>query len=155
MWTKFSFQHKDQIMLKKTIAISALFLLPLMAAPLPSPASQNSGIDTSVKATWKIDAKPIDFAHTLDNKRVFILGDDSKVHVFSAEGGKQGSIDVDKGVTAIDIAPRGELLYLVNQKDNTFTSLSVSFTATIDVTGAPFLGDANAPVVLAVFSDFQ
>ena len=141
-------------MLKKTIAISALFLLPLMA-PLPSPASQNSGIDTSVKATWKIDAKPIDFVHTLDNKRVFILGDDSKVHVFSAEGGKQGAIQVDKGVTAIDIAPRGELLYLVNQKDNTFTRLTVSFNATIDITGAPFLGDENAPVALALFSDFQ
>ena len=142
-------------MLKKTIAISALFLLPLMAMPLTSAASQNSGIDTSVRATWKIDAKPIDMVHTLDNKRVFILGDDSKILVFSTIGGKQGSIQVDKGVTAIDIAPRGELLYLINQKDNTFTSLSVSFTATIDVTGAPFLGNEKAPVVLALFSDFQ
>lgn len=135
--------------------MGALFLLPLMAAPLPSQASQNSGIDTSVIATWKIDAKPLDLVHTLDNKRVFILGDDSKVHIFSTGGEKQGSIEVDKGVTAIDIAPRGELLYLVNQKDNSFTSLSVSFTTTIDITGAPFLGNESAPVVLALFSDFQ
>jgi hypothetical protein len=142
-------------MLKKTVTISALFLLPLMASPIPSQASQDSSIDTSVKATWEIGAKPIDIVHTLDNKRVFILGDDSKVHVFSTEGRKQGAIQVDKGVTAIDIAPRGELLYLVNQKDNTFTSLTVSFNATIDITGAPFLGDENAPVTLALFSDFQ
>lgn len=148
-------QHKDQIMIKKTIAISALFMLPLMTVPLPSQASQTSSIDTSVNAVWKIDAKPIDVVHTLDNKRVFILGDDSKIHVFATDGGKQGTIPVDKGVTAIDIAPRGELLYLINQKDNTFTSLTVSFTATIDVTGAPFLGNENAPVVLALFSDFQ
>ncbi|HER63440.1 MAG TPA: hypothetical protein ENO11_05640 [Desulfobacteraceae bacterium] len=142
-------------MLKKIVAISALFLLPLMAGPLPSPASQAIGIDTSVKTTWKIDAKPLDMVHSLDNKRVFILGDDHKVHVFSTDGGKQGAIPVDKGVTAIDIAPRGELLYLINQDDSTFTSLSVSFNATIDVTGAPFLGNENAPVTLALFSDFQ
>lgn len=142
-------------MLKKTVTFSALLLLPLMASSVPLSASQNSAIDTSVTATWKIDAKPLDMVHTLDNKRVFILGDDSKVHVFSAEGGKQGEIQVDKGVTAIDIAPRGELLYLVNQTDNTFTSLTISFTATIDISGAPFLGDENAPVALAIFSDFQ
>lgn len=142
-------------MLKKTVTIGALLLLPLMASPIPLAASQNSSIDTSVMATWKIDAKPLDMVHTLDNKRVFILGDDSKVHIFSTEGSKQGEIQVDKGVSAIDIAPRGELLYLVNQNDNTFTSLTVSFNATIDITGAPFLGDENAPVTLALFSDFQ
>ncbi len=142
-------------MLKETVTISALFLLPLMTVPLSSQASQDSSIETSVQATWKIDAKPVAMQHTLDNKRVFILGDDSKVHVFSAEGRKQGTIPVDSGVTGIDIAPRGEFLYLINQKDSTFTSLSVSFNATIDVTGAPFLGTENAPVVLALFSDFQ
>ncbi|MCL7486605.1 MAG: hypothetical protein M8357_00330 [Desulfobulbaceae bacterium] len=142
-------------MLKKIVTISALFLVPLLAGPIPSPASQAIGIDASVKATWKIDAKPIDMVHSLDNKRVFILGDDSKVHVFSTNGDKQGTISVDKGVAAIDIAPRGELLYLINQQDNTFSSLTVSFNASIDITGAPFLGNENAPVVLALFSDFQ
>jgi len=142
-------------MLRKTV-IAALLLLPLLAtAPPPLKATPNQTIDTSVMTTWKINAKPVGMVHTLDNKRVFILGDDSKVHVFSAEGSEQGAIPVDAGVTAIDIAPRGEMLYLINQKDNTFTSLSVSFSADIDITGAPFLGNENAPVVLALFSDFQ
>ena len=139
-------------MLKKTLFISALLLLPLIALPQPSQAST---IDTSVVVNWKIDAKPLDMVHTLDNKRVFILGDDSMVHVFTADGKKQGSIKVDQGVTSIDIAPRGELLYLANGKNNTFSALTVSFTTPIDVTGAPFLGNENAPVVLAIFSDFQ
>jgi len=139
----------------KTVTTCALFLLPLMAAPLSSQASPNSGIETSVQATWKIDAKPIDMVHTLDNKRVFILGDDKQVHIFSTDGRKQGTIAVEEGVTGIDIAPRGELLYLFNQQNNTFTSLAVSFNAVIDVTGSPFLGNENAPVVLALFSDFQ
>ena len=142
-------------MLKRTVIISAFFLLPLMTVSLPSFAAKGKSIDTSVKANWNIDAKPIDMVHTLDNKKVFILGDDNNVYVFSTDGTKQGTIPVDKGVTSIDIAPRGELLYLINAESKSFTSLAISFNATIDVTGAPFLGDENAPVVLALFSDFQ
>ena len=142
-------------MVKRRMIFSFLIIMPLMFTSFPLKASQGSSVDTSVVTTWKIDAKPLGMVHTLDNKRVFILGDDSKVHVFSADGKKQGDIEVDKGVTSIDIAPRGELLYLMNSKDNTFTSLSISFTTTIDVTDAPFLGNENAPVVLALFSDFQ
>ena len=140
----------------KTLAITAalLFLLnPVIA--FTAPAQQSGSIDWTVRSTWKLDAKPLDFVHSLDNKKVFILGDDSRIHVFSAQGEPQGTIDVDEGVTAIDIAPRGELVYLINGKERTFTSLAVSFTTTIDVTGAPFLGNENAPVELAVFSDFQ
>ncbi|MHB8811471.1 MAG: thioredoxin domain-containing protein, partial [Desulfobulbaceae bacterium] len=141
--------------MKKIAAVLALSLLssPVLAQPTqPAPATP---VETSVAASWKLDAKPLDMVHSLDNKRVFILGDDNKVYIYANDGGKLGTIPVDKGVTAIDIAPRGEMLYLMNGQDNTFTSLSVSFTTTIDVTGAPFLGKENAPVVLALFSDFQ
>jgi hypothetical protein len=138
--------------------IAALCILLLATCPYTAAGVQggpSGSPDTSVRASWKLDAKPLDMAHTLDNKKVYILGDDAKVHVYTTDGTRQGSIAVDKGVTGIDIAPRGEMLYLINELDNTFTSLAVSFTATIDVTDAPFLGNENAPVVLAVFSDFQ
>ena len=138
--------------------IIATCLLLLVASPLfaNTAATKGSGsVEASVRASWNLDAKPLDIVHTLDNKKVFILGDDNRVHVYSAEGVKLGTIPVDKGVAGIDIAPRGEMLYLIDQDKNTFSSLTVSFTTTIDVTGSPFLGEANAPVVLAVFSDFQ
>lgn len=141
--------------MKKIVAVLVLSLLasPVLAQPnQPAPATP---VETSVAASWKLDAKPLGMVHSLDNKRVFILGDDNNVYIYASEGGKQGTIAVDKGVTAIDIAPRGEMLYLINGQDNTFTSLNISFTTTIDITGAPFLGKENAPVALALFSDFQ
>jgi len=141
-------------MMKKTLTLCALLLLPSLLGAQTLPSSSES-VDWNIKAKWKIDAKPIDLVHSLDNKKVFILADDGNIHVFSAEGAKLGRIPIDKGVTAIDIEPRGNLVYLINGEDNTFTSLTVSFTTTIDVTGSPFLGNENAPVVLAVFSDFQ
>jgi hypothetical protein len=142
--------------MKKIILLCLLSLLPMqLIAAQSSPASSSDGVDWDVQSTWKLDAKPLDLVHTLDNQKVYILSDDNKVHVFSAQGEKLGAIPVDKGVTAIDIAPRGEMLYLINGEANTFTSLAISFITPIDITGSPFLGNENAPVVLAVFSDFQ
>ena len=140
----------------KKITTALFFLLlssPVFAQTPPAPVT--SPVETSVAASWKLEAKPLGMVHSLDNKRVFILGDDANVHIYTSEGAKQGAIPVDKGVTAIDIAPRGEMLYLINGRDNTFTALTISFTTHIDVTGAPYLGKENAPVVLAIFSDFQ
>ncbi len=108
-----------------------------------------------VEKNWEIPNKPLDIVYALDGKRVFILTDQAKVSIYTAEGTLLGNIDVDKGVTAIDIAPRGEKLYLINQKDNSFTDLSVDFVVNINTEGSPYLGNANAPVTIAVFTDFE
>lgn len=134
------------------LLLAALTLLLLVDT---GTANATGAIEASPGPSWSLDVKPLSMVHSLDNKRVYILGDDSMVHVYSADGADQGAIPVDKGVTAIDIAPRGEMLYLINAEKKTFSSFSISFTTPIDVTGAPFVGDENAPVVLAVFSDFQ
>jgi protein-disulfide isomerase len=140
----------------KHLLIAAHCLLltasPLIAAQNPAPANQ---LDWSVKQTWKMDAEPLEFVQSLDNKKVFVLGSDSKVHVFTPTGTKIGSIPVDKNITSIDIAPRGETLYLINKTDKSYTALDVSVTQQIDTTGSPFLGNENAQVELVVFSDFQ
>jgi DNA-binding beta-propeller fold protein YncE len=141
--------------MKKILFFFSLYFLTTQILVATGYASQPAGVDWTEIVTWKLDARPLDMVHTLDNQKVYILGSDSKVYIFSANGEKLGFIPVDKGVTSIDIEPRGARLYLVNEKDNTFTSLAVSFVTPIDITGSPFLGNEKAPVVLAVFSDFQ
>jgi hypothetical protein len=141
--------------MKKFIFTIACVLL-LSAAPLT--AAQNAptnGLDWAVKQTWKLKIEPLDFVQSLDNKKVFVLGADSKVHIFTPQGAELGSIPVDKNVTAIDIAPRGEMLYLISKTGKSYTALDISVTQKIDITGAPFLGNENAPIALIVFSDFQ
>jgi len=102
-----------------------------------------------------MDAEPLDFVQSLDNKKVFVLGSDSKVYVFTPKGTQLGAIPVDKGTTAIDIAPRGETLYLMNKTGKSYTALDISVTQKFDISGAPFLGNEHAPIELVVFSDFQ
>ncbi len=130
----------------------------LFLSALPLQAAQSGGdgsVDWSVKQSWPLQTEPLDFVQSLDNKKVFVLGTDSRVHIYTPEGKELGSIPVDKNTTGIDIAPRGEALYLISKTGKTYTALDVSVTQAIDITGSPFLGDENAPVTMVVFSDFQ
>ncbi len=142
-------------MLKKII-LSALLLLPLSAQAAEPPVSHTSGdLNWSVLATWPVPAKPLAIVQSLDNKKVFILTADSKVYIFTPEGKELGSLPVDPQTTGIDIAPRGEFLYLINGKTNTYTAIDISFNQKIDISGAPVLGKMDAPVTMIVFSDFE
>ena len=142
--------------MKKTLTLCALLLLSssqVMAQD--APAQSTATLFTSTLATWQMKVKPLDFAQSLDNRLVFVLGDDSKVHIYSSgDGAELGAVPVAQETVAIDIAPRGEMLFLVDSKKN-YTALDISFAQDIDTTGSPFLGKKDAPVTLVIFSDFQ
>lgn len=142
-------------MLKKII-LCALLLLPLSTHAQELKKTKTSGdLNWSVQTTWTIPAKPLDIAQSLDNKKVFILGADAKVYIFTPDGKKLGELPVDANTSAIDIAPRGELLYLINSQSNTYTAIDISFNQKIDITGSPVQGKTDAPVTLILFSDFE
>lgn len=142
-------------MLKKSL-LCALLLLPIATQAQELKKNNTAGdLNWSVQATWTLPAKPLDLVQSLDNKKVFILAADAKVHIFSPDGKKLAELPVDANTTAIDIAPRGEMLYLINGKSNSYTAIDISFNQKIDITGAPIQGKIDAPVTLIVFSDFE
>jgi protein-disulfide isomerase len=112
-------------------------------------------LNWSVQTTWPIPARPLDIAQSLDNKKVFILGNDAKVYIFTPEGKQLAVLPVEAGVKTIDISARGDMLYLVNHKTNSYTALDMSFSQKIDISQAPVRGKADAPVTLVLFSDFE
>lgn len=143
--------------LKKYAVVTGICLLALI--PAITQASVPKGIDKKVEwsttTSWKLPAKPLSFVHSLDGKRVYILTDNHKVNIFTPQGELLGSIPVSKGVTNIDITPYGEQLFLVDSENNTFTNLSVSFISKISAGSSPFKGPVNAPVTIALFTDFE
>ena len=146
--------------MKKTLALCCLLVLTGQTVsaqpsePAQQPAAKPDALSWTVLQTWKTEAKPLDFVQSLDGRMVFVLGGDSKVHLHAAEGQKLGEIPVEPGTVAIDIAPRGEMLYLMDG-NGAYKALDVSFAKDIDIAGSPFLGKEAAPVAIVVFSDFQ
>jgi len=136
-------------------AILSLFIAgSVIAAPVPT-SGQDNLVEWQTTSNWTIPSKPVDMVHSLDGKFVYILNDKNQIQVFNNAGKLQGTIPVSEGVTAIDIAPQGETLYLVDKNENSFKAVSVSFVHAINVTGSPFEGPADAPVTIAVFTDFE
>ncbi|MDR0476799.1 MAG: thioredoxin domain-containing protein [Desulfobulbaceae bacterium] len=144
-----------------TVGIFVLLFGPLAALADP-PADNKTGRDGSVEWSqsqeWKIEGQPLDVAHSLDGRLVYILNNKKQVLVYTSDSKLLGKVAVEAGVDAIDIAPtaRGESLYLTNKRTGTFTTLAMNFVyKDIDMSGAPFKGPDNAPVTIIVFTDFQ
>ena len=133
----------------------ALFLTSGTNALALPDAGQDNRVEWNVLQKWPTAGKTLDMVHSLDGKYVYILNDKQQVQVFSSQGQLQGAIPVEEGVSAIDIAPQGEMLYLINNANQTFSSVAVSFIVDVDITGSPFKGPADAPVTIAVFTDFE
>lgn len=139
-------------------AVVAVSLLLFSVAPLFG-AMPNQGSNGNVE--WRkldelqLPTKAIDFVYSLDGKYLFVLTEDHKVLVYDRRGTLQGSIGVDAGVTRIDAAPQGQMLYLMDTEKNLTATLAIDFILNIDITNSAFKGVPDAPVTIVVFSDFQ
>jgi DNA-binding beta-propeller fold protein YncE len=118
-------------------------------------SGQDNRIEWNLQQNWPTAGKTLDMVHSLDGKFVYILSDEPSVQVFNNQGQLLGTIPVEEGVSAIDIAPLGEMLYVINNKTQTFSAVAVSFITDIDISGSPFKGPVDAPVTIALFTDFE
>lgn len=135
--------------------ILSLFLASSAYSAPVAQEGQDNKVEWQFVKRWQISGKTLDMVHSLDGKYIYMLNDKNQVQIYNNSGILQGSVPVTKGVSAIDIAPQGEVLYLINNNDNSFSSVDISFVQDIDVTGSPFEGPADAPITIAVFTDFE
>lgn len=142
-----------KIKLLGTASLIMAIMMPNLAAA--TAGGQDNRVGWKPVLDLKLTEKPKDFAYSLDGKYTFVLTESNRVAVYNQKGELQGQIPVDAGVSSIGVAPRGEFLYLLDSDKNVLSGLVVNFTVDIDITGSHFKGAADAPVVVAVFSDFE
>ena len=117
--------------------------------------SAEAKVDWEVSRAIQLDEIPLDIAQTQDGGLTFLLTDQAKVFIYSADGKLVGTVPVDSSVTDIAISANGERLSLINSKRKTLQTLEINFVVGINVSDSPFLGPTGAKVVIVVFSDFQ
>ena len=115
--------------MKKHCLISLFLFLFSFHAALPAYGENVSRIiDWSQKKTWTLTSVPRDFAASFDKKKIFILEQDNKVRIYenSYNGNRLGVINVPPSTVAIDISPRGGMLYLIGS-DSTYTAIQIVY----------------------------
>ncbi len=121
--------------------------------------SAHARIDWDKTSSIQINSAIIDIASSTDGKHVFILTS-GKVHIYTNTGILKDSFEVSPdtsriSVSGLDMAGIGNKIFLSNDSTGRIEEISYSYIIDINTEGSPFLGEADAPVVVALFSDFQ
>ena len=134
--------------MKKRFAVGLLAQLILLTLLNYSHAE----VEWDVWQTFETEETPLDVAATA--KLLFVLTDRGQVLIYLPNGKLTGKIPVGKSIDRIDTTPGGNALFLSSRIDKKIKILSLDFIQQINTLG-PFKGTVEAPVVIAVFSDFQ
>ena len=125
----------------------------LMTVTLATAAHAAVGLQTIREFTLPV--KPLDVALSPDGRLTFVLADNGTILVYAVDSGLKDTITVGPGIDRIAVADEGHTLVLTNSKTKQVRQVAVAFQAMIDIADSPFKGKKDAPIVLAVFSDFQ
>ena len=113
-----------------------------------------AGVNMDFQHTLTTDNPPVDVVTSPDGKYIFVLTNAGNIFVYDQNGILQNKIHVGNDVDQIRMDPQGNRLFVTSRLKKTVQVISLDFFVEINTAGSPAKGPGNAPVVLAVFSDF-
>jgi hypothetical protein len=134
---------------KVVVCLLAILIIPCLFT------QSLASVEWNIHKTLKLDTQPLDVAVSQNGNSIFVLTESGRILIYSSDGNLKDTIDVGNHVDQIKSGPTEEWLFLSSRKNKTIEILHVDFIQHIDISGSPFKGSENAPVVIAVFSDFQ
>ncbi|MCU0604123.1 MAG: hypothetical protein MUC33_15845 [Desulfobacterales bacterium] len=127
----------------------------VLAMLLVSAASGRAALEWEILKSLNTGARPVDVAVSADGKSVFVLTDDGIVSIYTGDGALTDKITVGGQAERIAVAPDGDRLYVTQRQGRRVDVIQLDYVREINLSGAPFKGREQAPVTIAVFSDFQ
>ena len=112
-------------------------------------------VEWTIKQTLDMKTTPVDVAASPDWQKLFILTESGDIQIYSGNGILIDTITVGTHVDKITVGPKGSVLILKSSQDKKVQIVTLDFIQKINVSGSPYKGPENAPVVIAVFSDFE
>jgi hypothetical protein len=119
------------------------------------PALAGAELEWRERTQLKLDASPVDVAQSDDGQWTFILSPGAVLVYSSAEDKVVQTIPVDAGFDRLGFSGGSKRLVLTNSTQNLMKIIQLDVVHKIDAGGMPFKGTENAPVTIAVFSDYQ
>lgn len=121
------------------------FMLPVCLAAL----------DWNVIQTFNLKDPPLDVAFSTSRNKVFVLTDKGQIQVYEPNGTLDETMDVGQEFDRIWHIQGSDVLVLSSREKKSVQIVELNFVEQIDTSGSPFRGPENAPVVVAVFSEFE
>ena len=137
--------------MKRGLAISLMTLSILLFSFGPSTAA----VELNVSKTLNLREAPRDSAMSLNGKWIYVLTEKGNIIIYASNGIRQDRISVGEHVESIKAGPREDILLLTSGKEKTVQIITLDFIQMINIADSPFKGKADAPVVVATFTDFE
>lgn len=130
-------------------------LVFIMTWGLFAPQLLQASMDWRVIKEIDLKDQPLDIATALDGKTLFILVPGEVLVQDMKTFNISQRISVGKGFDRLTHSPRNNALILSSSTTKTLKVIQLERIHQFDFSGLPFLGPEEAPVIIAVFSDYQ
>ncbi len=133
-----------------------LLLILIMLFSMTIPASGGmADVDGQIVSKLTLAETPLDMRLSKDGNWLYLLTASGNLLIYSSQGNYNGKINVGRGFDQIEAGPTQAQVYMLSRKSKSIQVVEVSYTFDIDISASPFKGPADAPVVIAEFTDFQ
>ena len=133
---------------------SAILMLAMLLV-LAASAGTMAEVEWNVVQSLSLDSAPRDVTVTLDGRTLYVLTEKGDILVYDNQGNLKETIAIGPDADSLKIGQNEDVLYVISRKKKTIETIQLDFIKQINIEGAPFQGPEDAPVVIAVFSDFQ
>ncbi len=122
---------------------------------LPRLAGAEASVEWSLKKQLNLEASALDIAAAPDGKLMYILTR-GQLLVFSvANETVLNRIPVEKIFDRVAFSPSNNTVIVSSSTEKTLKMIQLELVQQFSFEGLPFKGPRNAPVTIAVFSDYQ
>jgi hypothetical protein len=132
-----------------------IFSVYLLLATTILPGFGQAEVDTQTRNTIRTGQPPLDVQVSADGNRTFILTKGGRLEIYDNNAKIIDTIKVDPATNTLSTDGTGGRIFLGSSKNSKVTEMLIEYVAKLSYDGSPFKGNIEAPVVLAVFSDFQ
>ncbi len=133
--------------------VNSLIAILLICLGILSPV--HAEVEYNVLKTYKLEDQPVDMAFSANRNEIYVLNPKGELLIYAANGRLTAKINVGKVYDRLQLIQGSDVLFLSSRKDKTIQVIQLEFVHKIDTFGSPYKGSENAPVVIAVFSEFQ
>jgi DNA-binding beta-propeller fold protein YncE len=130
-------------------------LAPVFLTVLTAASWVFAAVELNLQKTLKIDGVPVDVVVSQDGNLTFVLTDNGTVLIYDQIGNLTDTVAVGPHIDQIEIDPQAERLFAASRQNKTVEIITLDFIHEINMLGSPSKGPQEAPVTIAVFSDFQ